>query len=195
MGSSDHYDLNAVNSLYSEMRNEVKREMPVFEGKDSQFMGGIENRYYIDMHYKGETHEITVPVESSDSIVGKEDIEGAVNAFHSAHETLHTFANPDAPAYFMNLRVETIIHTEKPPVERLKFLDKDPSSALKSKRKVYFEEMGGFIETPIYNGSLIHCGNVLKGPCVVEEPATTIVVYPGQVARLTEFNNYEISIK
>jgi len=194
MGRSDQVDLNVVNSLYSEMSEEVKREMPVSEGKETGFLGGVENRYYMDMHYKGETHEITVPIESNGGIVGKKDIEGAVEAFHAAHETLHTFANPDAPVYFMNLRAETIIHTDKPPLEKLKFSDTDPSSALKGKRDVYFEEENGFVQTPVYNGSLIRCGNILKGPCVIEEPATTIVVYPGQTARLTEFDNYEITI-
>ncbi|MFO7558241.1 MAG: hydantoinase/oxoprolinase family protein [Desulfobacterales bacterium] len=194
MGRSDDYDLDAVNSLFSAMQAEVKQEMPDSGGKDTEFMGSFENRYYVDMHYKGETHEITVPLGSHDGAVRDSDIDGALNAFHSAHETLHTFANPDSPAYFMNLRIETIIHTDKPPVDRLELSDEDPSSALKSRRNVYFEEENGFIEIPIYNGSLVSCGNVLKGPCVIEEPATTIVVYPGQAARLTEFGNYEISI-
>ena len=35
----------------------------------------------------------------------------------------------------------------------------------------------------------------MPGPCVIEEPATTIVVYPGQVARLTELDNYEITME
>jgi len=194
MGSSDNFDLDTVNSLFSAMQVEVKQEMPVSDTKDSEFMGSVENRYSIDMHYKGETHEITVPLGSKDGAVRNSDIDGAVNAFHSAHETLHTFANPDAPAYFMNLRSETIIYTDNPHVDRLEFSDENPSSALKSKRNVYFEEENGFIKTPVYNGSIIRCGNVLKGPCVIEEPATTIVVYPGQVARLTEYGNYEISI-
>jgi hypothetical protein len=34
----------------------------------------------------------------------------------------------------------------------------------------------------------------MKGPCIIEEPATTIVVYPGQSAHLTEMDNYEILV-
>jgi hypothetical protein len=33
----------------------------------------------------------------------------------------------------------------------------------------------------------------MKGPCVIEEPATTVVVYPGQQCVLTGLENYEIS--
>ncbi|UCD57469.1 MAG: hydantoinase/oxoprolinase family protein, partial [Candidatus Hydrogenedentota bacterium] len=192
---SDDYDLDKMNSLLASMREEVKNDLPAFHRKPSGFMGKALNNYQIDMHYKGETHEITVPLKSADGTVGANDIGQAVQAFHSAHESLHTFSNPEDPAYFMNLRLEAVVQTPKPPTCRLKFSGEDPSASLRTKRKVYFDEEGGFIETPVYDGSLTRCGNLLRGPCVIEEPATTIVVYPGQLARLTELDNYEISVE
>ena len=94
----------------------------------------------------------------------------------------------------MNLRVEAVVEAYRPPLRRLPFVGEDPSAALRKRREVYFDDEGGFQETPIYEGSRVGCGNVLEGPCVIEEPATTIVVYPGQTARLTELDNYEISV-
>ena len=195
IGRSDNYDLDSVNSLFSSMQKEVENELPTSGERASGVMGNFENNYYIDMHYKGETHELTVPMSSEDGNVRDADIVKAVKGFHLAHETLHTFSNPDDPAHFMNLRLETVIYTKNPPIHRLKFQGEDPSAALRTKRNVYFEEEGGFIKTPIFDGSLICCGNLLTGPCVIEEPATTIVIYPGQVGRLTELDNYEISVR
>jgi N-methylhydantoinase A len=191
---SDDYDLGAINAMFQSMRQDTERDLPLAQRKRSGFMEEtLENRY-IDMHYKGETHEITVPLTAEDGIVGDDDLKRAVHAFHAAHEKLHTFSNPDDPAHIMNLRLETVVQTRKPSIRRLERDGEDPSSAIRCSRDVFFEERGGFVTVPIYDGSLVRCGNVMQGPCVIEEPATTIVAYPGQTARLTESDNYEITI-
>lgn len=189
---SDDYDLDKINSLLVEMREEAQKDLPDQNGDLSGFTGKIQHNYYMDMHYKGETHEITAPLGSAEGKVRAEDMAGAIQAFHSAHKSLHTFSNPDDPVLFMNLRLEMVVHMENPPTPKLEISGNDPSVALRATRNVYFDEKGGFVETPIYDGTLTRCGNIMTGPCVIEEPATTIVVYPGQIARLTEMDNYEI---
>ena len=192
---SDRADLAAVNAHFRAMREEVERDLPLSLRKRGGWVNEMRCRYAVDMHYKGETHEITVPLGSGDEgIVEQAHLAGAVEAFHAAHEALHTFSNPEDPVWLMNLRVEALVETRKPPLRRLAFAGEDPSAALRKTREVYFEEQGGFRGTPIYDGSRLACGNVLEGPCVIEEPATTVVVYPGQTARLTELDQYEISI-
>ena len=190
---SDDYDLDGINNLLASMREETAGDLPDPGKELSGFMGETENTYQVDMHYKGETHEITVPLHSAKDLVRAEDVEQAVHAFHAAHESLHMFANPHDPVHIMNLRLVSIVNTHKPPANRLEFSGEDSSKALRTKRGVYFDEEGGFVDTPIYDGRLTRCGNMMPGPCVIEEPATTIVVNPGQVARLTDLDNYEIT--
>ena len=186
---SDQVDLEAVNGLLASMREEVGRD---FKGERVDHPAGIVHRYAVDMHYKGETHEITVSLGSDDGIVAAKHMEQALEDFHGVHEALHTFCNREDPAFLMNLRLEAIVRIDKPAVRRLSNVGGDPSAALRRRRKVYFEEDGGFRETPVYDGPRLGCGNVMHGPCVIEEPATTVVVYPGQTARLTELDCYEI---
>ena len=193
IGRSDAFDLDRINHLLASMREEVERDLPSARRKRSGLLGQRIHRYSVDMHYKGETHEITVPLEAHEARVAAEHVQKAVEGFHEAHETLHTFSNRGDPVYFMNLRLQAIIETRRPAAPELPFSGEDPSAALKTRRPVYFEEKGGFQETPVYEGSGILCGNVLEGPCVIEEPATTIVVYPSQRARLLRFDHYEIS--
>ncbi len=191
---SDRPDLKAVNALFADMREEIEKELPRSVGDGGGQREEASFRCAADMHYKGETHEITIPLGTDpQGVVTEEDLDRAVQAFHDAHETLHTFANRGDPAYLMNLRLEAVVEVDSPPVRKLPFVGEDPSGALRKTRKVYFEQEGGFRDTPIYEGSRVRCGNVLRGPCVIEEPATTIVVYPGQTARLTELDHYEIS--
>jgi N-methylhydantoinase A len=194
IADSEDHDLREMNSLLSSMRRDSEADLPAVGRTDASVMSQAVYNYQIDMHYKGETHEITVPLSASNGTVTEEDIDQAVLAFHSAHETLHTFSNPSDPVHFMNLRLMVVIQTNKAPVQRLTFSGEDPAAALRTRRKVHFDQDGGFIETPIYDGSLVACGNIMQGPCIIEEPATTIVIYPGQAARLTELANYEITI-
>jgi N-methylhydantoinase A len=44
---------------------------------------------------------------------------------------------------------------------------------------VYFPELGDALETPIFDGTMVAAGVALEGPAVIEEPSTTVVVYPG----------------
>jgi N-methylhydantoinase A len=158
-------------------------------------MQEISYNYYLDMHYKGELHEITVMLGSTNGTVGNKDIAKAADDFHNTHETVHTFANREAPVFIMNVRLETIVHTAKLPLIKQKQVGRSPFKALKGKRQVYFEDAGGFIDAPIYNGGQLSCGNVIEGPCVVEEPATNIVIFPGQAAIIDEYDNYVIKIQ
>jgi N-methylhydantoinase A/oxoprolinase/acetone carboxylase beta subunit len=64
------------------------------------------------------------------------------------------------------------------------------SAALKGKREAYFEESRGYTPTCIYNGDKLLTGNILEGPCIVEEQMTTIVIPPGFRMKVDPRGNY-----
>jgi N-methylhydantoinase A len=72
----------------------------------------------------------------------------------------------------------------------LKKGDKDPRAALKGKRDAYFEESKAFVETAVYDGDKLMNGNILEGPCIVEEKMTTVVIPPGNKMRVGEYGDY-----
>ena len=53
------------------------------------------------------------------------------------------------------------------------------AAALKGRRQVNFDELG-YHESPIYERSVLPPGAEIRGPLVVEEPASTTVVFPDQ---------------
>ncbi|UCC87811.1 MAG: hypothetical protein JSV81_00500, partial [Anaerolineales bacterium] len=57
------------------------------------------------------------------------------------------------------------------------------SLATKGIRRVNFDELG-FHQADIYERDRLPVGVTVRGPAVVEEPASTTVVFPGQ--RLTK---------
>lgn len=56
-------------------------------------------------------------------------------------------------------------------------------------RLVDFDEYGGRQTCAVVERSGFDEGDVLRGPCIVEEPATTTLVLPGQMARRDELGN------
>jgi N-methylhydantoinase A/oxoprolinase/acetone carboxylase beta subunit len=52
---------------------------------------------------------------------------------------------------------------------------------LKGSRKAYFPEIGGYVETPVYDRYALGPGARLAGPAIVEERESTTVVGPGAV--------------
>lgn len=189
---ADLCDLERLNSLLAEMRAEVDADLAGAGKGCSALAGGRFHRYGLDMHYKGQTHEITIPLETDGGRVSAEHVVRSVEAFHQAHEALHTFCCRGDPVYVLNVRLEAVLEPEKPWLGEMEPSGEDPSRALRGTRPVFFEEFGGFADTPVFDGKQTRCGQAFPGPCVIEEPATTIVVYPGQSAVLSKWDQYEI---
>ena len=63
---------------------------------------------------------------------------------------------------------------------------------VKGRRKAFFG--GRFVVTPIYDGPTMRAGHRVKGPAIIEEPFTTIVLHPKQQATLDRHGNYRIEL-
>ena len=68
-----------------------------------------------------------------------------------------------------------------------------PEAALKGHRNAVFSADGRRVKTPIYDGTPLGVGAKIKGPAVIEEVTTTIVVEPGWTAVLDESGSYLIT--
>ena len=67
-----------------------------------------------------------------------------------------------------------------------------PRAAMRAKRKVFFENR--FRDTAIYDGPALRPGQTIEGPAIIEEPFTTVVIYPGHTAQLDAFGTYRIAV-
>ena len=64
------------------------------------------------------------------------------------------------------------------------------AAATKARRQVFFG--GAFVETAIYDVTALRADDEMDGPCVIEDPRSTIVVMPGQTATVDRFRNLTI---
>jgi N-methylhydantoinase A/oxoprolinase/acetone carboxylase beta subunit len=60
---------------------------------------------------------------------------------------------------------------------------------LKGRRKVYFADQKGYVETPVYDRYALQEGASIEGPAVIEERESTAIVAPGWTGRVDKFRN------
>ena len=67
------------------------------------------------------------------------------------------------------------------------FVGKGPDKALKGRRKCFWEN--GFRDTRVYERGLLHSGNVVRGPAIVEAPDSNIVLPDGWELNIDKYLN------
>jgi N-methylhydantoinase A len=65
-------------------------------------------------------------------------------------------------------------------------------AAMRGKRPVYFD--GRFRTTSIYDRALLLAGNRIEGPALIEEYASTTVLWPGDRLEVDPYGNLHISV-
>jgi N-methylhydantoinase A len=145
--------------------------------------------YLGDMRYKGQEHTVRValggPIEPG-------GLAAVIERFHEMHQHAYTF-RLDAPVEFVNFHLTAFGAVEKPKVVSLPLAQDGLARALKGERDVDFDTHGRH-PTSIYERALLGAGLTITGPAVVEDPAASTIVFPGQTLRVDEWGNLLIDI-
>src|SRR5437773_142862 len=140
--------------------------------------------------YPGQTSDMPVPLVARNGALTPRGLADTVARFHRMHEELHTYACRDEEPILRALRVKAVVTDEKPALPRA---ERGPAAKARAgARKAFFG--GRLVPTPVYDGTKLGPGATIDGPALVDEPFTTVVVYPGQQARVDRFGNYAISV-
>lgn len=155
-----------------------------FKGKD------IVTRRSLDMRYVGQVHECTVEIGTFK--VDAKSIGKITDAFHKRHKELYTYAEPASIVEVVNIE-STLYGVVDKPARMTIGKGVSPQKALKGHRNAVFSADGKRTRTPIYDGTPLGVGAAIKGPAVIEEVTTTIVIEPGWTARLDASGSYLIT--
>lgn len=141
----------------------------------------------LDMRYVGQVHECTVEIDAFE--VTEDRLEDLLSAFHKRHKELYTYDEPNSPVEIVNVESTIAGHVDKP--DRMSIgTGNGAESAIKATRQMVFSKEGDAMDAPVYDGSKMGAGDTLKGPAVIEEVTTTIVVEPGWTVTLHESGTY-----
>ena len=145
-----------------------------------------------DMRYVGQEHAVTVDLPLA-YFEGR-DRSAIKQQFDELHKVRYGTSAPKEPADLVSLRVTVLGTMKKPPKHRVDEGASQPEQdARRTVKPVYFRA-GGWADTPVYKRDLLRAGNLISGPALIEEHASTTVVQPGDELRVDELGNLQIAI-
>ncbi|MGH9918881.1 MAG: hydantoinase/oxoprolinase family protein [Nitrososphaerales archaeon] len=142
-----------------------------------------------ELRYRGQVHEVRVPVPAGD--LGSTHMDEILADFEQRYNrrygrgAAYQMAGIEARTFLVR-GVGRLLKPEHRPVA---LGTPDPAAARTGERPVYFRELGGFGPTPIYRREALAPGNVVPGPAIIEAVDTTVLLHPGQNARVDGWTN------
>jgi N-methylhydantoinase A len=167
-----------IASIFADMEAEA-RQFFANAGYDG---GQVTTERYGDMRYHGQEHTVQVPFPAD--LV---DVDAVNAAFHALHERAYTF-RLESPTEIVNFHLVARVAIPKP---SLTGTVTTGSGRPKGRRLVDFDESGR-LETTIYERADLIPGEPVEGPAVIEEPASTTVIHPGQRVMVDSIGNLRI---
>jgi N-methylhydantoinase A len=142
------------------------------------------------MRYVGQVHECTVSVDPFE--ITEASLDRLKAAFHARHEELYTYSEPNSAVEVVNVESAIAGKVDRPNRMRLA-PGKGADSAVKGLRPMIFAADGVSQETPVFDGAALGAGDTVRGPAVIEEVTTTLVIEPGWTAVLDEHGTYVVT--
>ena len=164
-------DIERVRTTLADL---YRRGLSAMENEDVP-SDAVQVLYSADMRYVGQSYELEVEIAGTIDTSTPDDL---LRSFHEAHERIYAHAAPENPVEIVNLRA---LHRflPNPPV-------RSPDSGIESisvarpitTRTAIFGEFPDGTHTPVFDRAQLPPGASFAGPAIIEQPDTTIVVYP-----------------
>src|SRR3989441_2986507 len=174
----------------------VKELEKIFRGMEGRARGllrieGVEEKdasyqRFLDMRYQGQSYELSIPLRNR--TITRNVVRSAVRDFHQRHQTQYGYSQPDKSVEVVNVRssgrgkadttsgVTVSFAREKGTVQR---------------RRVWFTDERS-VECQVFQRNTLVPANRGKGPCVIEDYDSTLVIPPR--ARYVVDRNGSVSI-
>jgi N-methylhydantoinase A len=138
----------------------------------------------VDMRYRRQNHELSVPVGESTPIAELE------TRFHRAHRAMFGHDAAGEPTEFVTFRVAAMIAVPRP---RLAVPARGGRLRARTRRPVRFHGRGT-VDCPVYAREALPIGTRFPGPAIVEQIDSTTVVEPGQRVHVDQQGNLVLTI-
>jgi N-methylhydantoinase A len=172
----------------------INAELAKLDGQIDQFFERIgtpkdqqSREFFVEARYPHQVWELDVPLRGS-KFNDAQDVQAMIGDFHVAHERVFAVSEPGQGIECIYWKARAAAHLPRP------LLATKASDAGNEPVPMAVNDAWFGSETPIqtarYDGRTLSAGTVLKGPCVIQEPTTTIVVLPGWSALVRNNGDY-----
>jgi N-methylhydantoinase A len=178
-------DFNELNAIFDEL---------IADGDATLANEGVEpearsHQRIMDLRYLGQEFSLQLPV--SEAEVKNMDIASITTRFNELHDRRFGHAAEDEPLEVVNLRLTS--RGARPKINFPK-LTGTAADAQIGTREIYLDDPHTPVECAVYSRELLAPGVRVSGPCVIEEYASTTVMFAGDEAVVTDTGEILIQV-
>jgi N-methylhydantoinase A len=182
---SDSFNFDGVNEALLKIEEDLTDFAKGLEGEGRD---NFKIEFFVEARYQSQVWELDVPLPL-ERFRNQKDVDTLVEAFHQVHDRVFAVRDEGSLVECINWKGLLTVYLESPETQNAGDVTAVPGEPYTT-RTAYFGEGG--VETPIYRG--LPTGAEISGPAIIQEPTTTIVVYPGMSARVTGSDNFILEL-
>lgn len=149
--------------------------------------------HFVDLRYSGQEHTVKVPLQL-DQMQSALGIGAVIEQFHADHETRYTFRLPQAEVELVNFHLVASVYVVKPKPQLKTASGASVGQARLGTREVFFEHHGALPAT-VYDGNKLEPGMTLRGPAIVQDASSSLVLPPGHLFSVDSYGNFIIDLQ
>ncbi len=180
-------DFARIKRIYQTMETNLKKLLK----EQGVTKTDIQTQFFADLRYQGQAYELTLQTPTGP--ISRNWLDQLLLTFHSLHNQRFGYSSPENSVTIVNLRVRAL--GPMPPLIMPKLQTQGKKAPEpKAYRMVYFEEMGDFIETPIFERSSLGLKARILGPAVIEQLDSTSLIHPGSHVLVSKGGNLLLEV-
>jgi len=186
------FDIARINELFAELEADARTKLTQ-EGFDAE---SVRLERSISMRYQRQVHELLTPIETEGQL-SQADLDATVDRFERLYEQRYGAGSAfkGGGIEMTEFRVRGVGPLSTPELQAHETTASNPEAARLGTKEMQFEAAGGRIDGTLYDFEELTPGDEITEPGVILTPVTTIVVNPGDVARMDRYHNIRIGIE
>jgi len=189
--TNEPFDRDEINGKFRELRDRAEDQLLDVVDTDE---ADIEFEYRAEMRYQDQIKEIDIPLP--DFPLSSAQVENLSERYEDELEKRFGKGAKYASAsvQISTFHVTASVPTLNPTIAEAKAVE-TAGEAHTGTRDAYWFGPEEFVETDIYDGTVIAQGERIEGPAIVQMPETTVTVRPGQTASVDSYRNIVIEME
>ena len=166
----------------------IHSDMQALAEQDIKLKDNMEVEIKLDLRYVGQEFTLSVPVDLAQ--IENADAAGIRKAYDDLHELRYAHHAADEPVEMVNFR---LVATGKRP--ELTLPDVGSGGEIEpARRPVYFDDPDNPVDCPVYDRQQLVSGQEFTGPALIQEYASTTVMFAGDTCKVTDTGEMIISL-
>jgi N-methylhydantoinase A len=175
----DQLDLDEINRLFADMRRQADGDF----ARIGMASSGLDHRCTVEMRYLGQFHELEIDLPRQ--ALTAESLPALLATFHARYEEMYTYSMPWRPVELLTFRLKVTAPAR--PLAMAAGAAGDgggAESAQRGSRRALLDGHAERLDTPVYDWDRLRPGHRLRGPALVDDHTTTVLVPPGFTCRI-----------